>query len=383
MTPRKRFQVKAETIEEAATQLPLLLPWQGSIEKEIDLFIVPRGFEPRACAFAKDLSQRGAKIRGSILIGRYRTNTLDNDRRAEQLLPLLDAIATRAHVECDAETPSNIRNAICMALEGVPVGSPCHVVFDISASSSTFILSTLLTLMALDRPIQLTILYAAAAVYFEPKSEDRGRPPIQWAEDRQREHGVSDVGTNELQPGVHHDHLPGFAISIPSMFGSRLQRCLGHLNLGPHDIEEQEVFWVLPDTDSESHKWRHDAVMQAVLEILYCGEADAPTALPSGTFGHCGALNYTECTRLVLREIERHAGTNISMIHMGTKLQAIGVALALAARPEVSLVHARPEAFSAETYSDGIGHMGQVYFEDLHADVQRLARVGSLNIAAC
>jgi hypothetical protein len=85
----------------------------------------------------------------------------------------------------------------------------------------------------------------------------------------------------------------------------------------------------------------------------------------------------------MLREIERHTGTNLSVIHMGTKLQAIGVAFALAARPEVALVHARPSGFSAGTYSDGVGEMYQIQFEELQAHVRRLAAIGTLKIAAC
>ena len=382
MTERKRFQVSTDSIEAAVTQLPGLARWDGRLG-DVDLLIVPRGFEPRACAFASDLATHGSKIRGTILIGRYRTNTLDNDRRAEELMPLLNAISTRQHIECDAEVPSSIRQAICSVIDPLPTDHPCHVVVDVSAASSTLILSSLLSLMAIDRPIRLTILYATAATYHQPKDEDFGRPTIQWSESDQREQGVSDVGTNELQTGIHHDHLPGFAIAIPSMFGSRLQRCLGHLNLAPHDIDEQEVFWILPDTDSKDHKWRFDAVMRTVLDILYRDANDAPDTLPNGSFGHCGALNYSECARLVLREIERHTATNLSVIHMGTKLQTIGVAFALAARPEVALVHARPSGFSAATYSDGVGEKYQIQFEELQAHVRRLAAIGTLNIAVC
>ena len=380
---RKPFLVKGASVEDAVARLPALEGWGGSFDDEVDLLIVSRGFEKRVCAFPEDLAKRGAKIRGPILLGHYRTNAQDNDLRAEELMPLLDAIATHAHLQCDADTPSAIRDAIHAVLDVQPDQAPCHVVFDISASSSTFILSALLTLLAIDRPIKLTVLYATAAVYHTPQDDDIGRPAMQWAEAQQREQGVSDVGTNELQIGIHHDHLPGFAIAIPSMFGTRLQRCLGHLGLDSLDTEEQEIYWLLPDTDSEDHKWRHDAIMRTVMAILCCSNEETPASLPVGTFGHCGALDYKECARLVMREIERRAGTNVSMIHMGTKLQAVGVALALSARPEVALVHARPEAFTAKSYSDGVGTLHQVVFADVREKVRHLARVGTLQIEAC
>lgn len=383
MSVRKAFLIKADSVEDAVAELPSLEDWRGSFDGEVDLLIVSRGFEKRVCAFPQDLAKRGTKIRGPILLGHYRTNTQDNDLRAEELMPSLDAIATQAHLSCDADTPSAVRDVIHSVLDVLPDQMPCHVVFDISASSSTFILSTLLTLLAMDRPIKLTVLYATAAVYHTPQEDDIGRPAMHWAEERQREQGVSDVGTNELQIGIHHDHLPGFAIAIPSMFGTRLQRCLGHLGLDSVDTEEQEIYWLLPATDSEEHKWRHEAVMRTVMTILCCTDQETPASLPAGTFGHCGALDYKECTRLVMREIERRGGTNVSMIHMGTKLQALGVALALSARPEVSLVHARPEAFTAKSYSDGIGILREVVFTDVREKVRHLSRVGTLQVEAC
>ncbi|WP_448481305.1 hypothetical protein [Pseudoxanthomonas mexicana] len=382
MSVRKPFLVKAASVEDAIAELPSLEEWGGSFDEEVDLFIVSRGFEKRVCAFPDDLVQRGIKVRGPILLGHYRTNGQDNDLRAEELMPLLDAIATQPHLQCDADTPSAVRDAIRAVLDKVPDLAPCHVVFDISASSSTFILSALLTIFSIDRPIRLTVLYATAAVYHTPREDDIGRPAMQWAESNQREQGVSDVGTNELQAGIHHDHLPGFAIATPSMFGTRLQRCLGHLGLDSLNTEEQEIYWLLPDTDSEDHKWRHDAIMRTVLAIM-CSDDETPASLPVGSFGHCGALDYKECARLVMREIERRTGANVSMIHMGTKLQAIGVALALSARPEVSLVHARPEAFTAKSYSDGVGTLRRIVFADVRGNVRYLARVGTLQIEAC
>lgn len=383
MSERKRFVVKAATVEEAVAELPSLTDWSGSIGEEAHLLVVPRGFEERVCAFPRVFADKGIKIHGPIVVGHYRTNQADNDRRAEELDPLLGVIATQAHIGCDADTPSAIQEAINCALRELPSTLRCHVLFDISAASSTFILSVLLTLLAANRPIKLTVLYATALKYHAPPEDSRNKPPMQWAEDSLREQGVSEVSTNELQTGFHHDHLPGFAIVIPSMFGNRLTRCLGHLGLDSHDSDEDEIYWLLPSTESEEHQWRHDAVMRAVLDIVYSADASAPATLPEGAFGECGALDYKECARLVMREIERRAGTNISMIHMGTKLQALGVALALAARPEVALVHARPQAFAAQTYSQGIGALRQVVFEDLRSDLQRLSSVGTLQVAAC
>lgn len=382
MTLRKHFLAKSIDVDEVVTDLPPLHGWTGAIDTPCQLLIVSRGFEERALAVPRKLMNEGVQITGQVLLGRYRTNEGDNDRRAEELIPLLEQICSDLR-ECNADEPSDIRIAVTRAIDNIPADEPLRVVFDISAASSTFILSTLLALFSQTRKLKLTVLYATAERYHEPVAEYRGRPPMQWNEADQRELGVSGVHTNELQTGIHHDHLPGFVIAIPSMFPSRLQRCLGQLAIGSQGSHEQDIYWLLPGTDSNDHKWRHDAVMQAIKDAVYSQSEADPFALPAGSFGNCGALDYKECARLILLEVERKAGTNISFIHMGTKLQALGAALALVARPEVALVYARPQSFAADRYSHGIGDIHCVVFNDILAVRTNLSTIGALTIEAC
>lgn len=380
MTARKRFSVRALSVEDAVAPLPSLEAWSGNMEDDVDLLIVSRGFEDRAGAVPAALASAGCVVRGPVLFGRYRTNEIENDRRAEELAPLFGVISSQESCCCDADVPSDIQEKIERLMSSI-TKIQCHVVIDISAASSTFILSTMLALLHLRRPIKLTVLYASAAEYHEPGAEFRTTPPMQWEGDRQRESGVADVGKNELQNGIHHDHLPNFAIAIPSMFGARLQRCLGYLGLDFQGGEEEEVYWLLPDTDNQDHQWRHDAIMRTI-ETITNKENGGSGERATASFGRCGAQDYRQCVRLLMWEIERRQGKNISLIHMGTKLQAVGVALALAARPEVALVHARPIAFSADSYSRGIGPLWKIVFSDLEVILNRLCSIGTISIMA-
>ena len=67
---------------------------------------------------------------------------------------------------------------------------------------------------------------------------------------------------------------------------------------------------------------------------------------------------------------------------MGSKMQAVGSALALAARLEISLVYARPERFNPSSYSGGIGVMREIRFEMLETVISSLASVGQM-IVVC
>lgn len=70
------------------------------------------------------------------------------------------------------------------------------------------------------------------------------------------------------------------------------------------------------------------------------------------------------------------------MIHMGSKLQAVGAAIALAARPEVALVGARPNSFAARTYSDGCGEIRVIMLETQKEVVEAMAKIGALEIVS-
>jgi hypothetical protein len=109
-------------------------------------------------------------------------------------------------------------------------------------------------------------------------------------------------------------------------------------------------------------------------------EDEAQRVLPAEQWGYCDALDYRACIRLVMNQIEEHSGTNISIIHSGTKLQAVGVALALSARREVALIKSRPQSFSADHYSTGTGSTYIIQLDNLQGINRVLAAIGSFNV---
>jgi hypothetical protein len=332
-------------------------------------------------AIPRQLQAAGSRIAGHALLGRYQTNEADNAEREKDLLPLLaDLGATPSYFLADS--PEDIRRSIAEVL-GDQVSGPKHVLLDISGASSPLIFSAIGALQMAPCPVRLTVAYAAAEHYHEPVTVPRDRPVAEWSEGDLREMGVRDVDVNELFRGIHHDHLPGYAIVFPSMYAPRLQRCLSHLGVGAFSGAEESIYWVLPTTLDPEHVWRQATTTQALVAMIHgqnvSGTAN-PQTLPADRHTHCDVSDYRSSVRIIVEQVDQQLGANLSLIHMGTKLQAIGGALALCGRPEVSLVGARPEAFSAQNYSRGIGHMLSIDLPDLHDVVRRIAEVGMLDV---
>lgn len=384
MSLRRRFSVHARTAAEVVAELPRMHDFDGKTDP-IDVLILASGFEERVVAVPRAILNAGGTILGPTLMGRYRTNREDNERREAELMPILSALGRSPPITFDADSPESILEVIRSALAGQRRGA--HVAFDISGASSTLILSAMAALLRSGLEVRLSIFYAFAAKYHEPHGASRDAPPIAWSEADLSEFGVSEVETNELYPGIHHDLHSSFVIALPSMFPARLRRCLGHLGIEPLSGAESQVHWILPRTDNPDHTWRQKAVRKAVLNVIYgeqmandlAGEIEVSSELPgSNEFIDVG--DYRSCLRSILEMIDSKAGKNLSIVNLGTKVQSVGVALAMAARSEVALVTARPKAFAANTYSEGIGRLLTVTFDDVVGIVQRLGAVGTLSV---
>jgi hypothetical protein len=381
MSVRKKFIVRRHSLDDALATLPPMEKYEGAI-KDIDLFICAAGFEDRVLAVPSNLKSVSKKIVKFALIGRYKTNPEENLKKEGSLNPILMSLGAKLNY-FHADSPEETHKAIQSAILDLSKESALHIALDISGGSSTFIISALNSLLRSDINLDVTIFYTTADVYHAPKTTNAENPIAVWTEEDMRELGVDSVTTNELIPGIHHDHMPNYVIAIPSMFTARMQRGLSHLGIGNLSGADESVYWILPSTEDSSHQWRQSQVEKSLLRMINGdSEADelAVQSLPDGSWSYCDALDYIDCTRTVMSQIDTHFNHNISIIHVGSKLQAVGVSLALAARREVSVVNTRPQSFSAATYSKGQGQIYCIRLENLQAIAIKLAGVGSIDI---
>lgn len=379
MTARKRFIVKKKNISDALAVLPELKLLQDQYI-ELDIFIGSCGFEQRILAVPDALCERNVKVTKKVLLGVYETNPQDNKKRKKELIPKLKKL-NQVIEYFDAESPDEVFKAISLAVGYEKNSRVINVGLDISGSSATLIMSAILSLIRTGVNIDLKVFYTTAALYHEPTAASLNEPVAVWSSSDLREVGVIDVSANELAPGIQHDHLPSYVVALPSMFPARLQRGLSFLGIGTLSGADENVYWILPTTDDPKHQWRQEQVKISLLNMIYGdSEEDASSVLPAEQWEYCDVLDYRGCIRIIMNQIESHSSSNISVIHSGTKVQAVGVALALSSRREVALIKSRPQSFSADQYSSGVGDIYMIHIENLQDVNLALSEVGSFNV---
>ena len=379
---RKHFCVRQKTIDEGIASLPPVQEF-GEPIPPIDLFIGAAGFEERVLAVPNSLKEMGVHITGACLLAQYRTNQSENTARLATLQPQLEELGGTVKF-FDGDSPAQTKNSIDTEISALDSESNNHVVFDVSGASSKLIFSVLASLFATPRSLKLTLLYTEAIQYHEPDPKNRNTPILDWGDEDLREYGVAEVEYNELYKGMHQDHLPGYVVAFPSMFPNRLQRCLSHLGVTPLSSPKSTVHWVIPATPSAEHQWRGVQTMNCLYDLFYADPNQTPESkeIPAGIYTNCDVFDYIQSIKIVMEQIERLDGqANLSLIHMGTKLQAVGAAIALAARPEMALVSSRPNSFAAHRYSKGAGKILVIKFQSQLSIIQVLAGIGSLEIA--
>ncbi|MFI8733775.1 hypothetical protein ACIGII_17015 [Stenotrophomonas sp. NPDC077420] len=374
---RKSFTVRTVKADECIHGLPTLSALED-FDCGIDILILAAGFEERVLAVPGLIASGDVGRIQKILVGRYRTNADDNSARYCQLEPVLTSIGYEV-VEFSADDPYNVSYAIDYAVRELSREST-RVLLDISGASSTMIVAAMSALVKAAGHIALTVTYAEAEIYDCPAEIDgESRVTIQ------RESGVSSDPLYGSFTGHHHDHLPASVIAIPSMYTDRLEACLAHLNVGPITGSEDNLFWVRPATSASQHTWRQEHTRRAVEDLVRRlqgrdGEPGEEGGIRPDDMAVCDTLDYADTVRLLISRIDTLSGRNISIAHMGSKLQAVGVALAAAARSEVSVLTARPASFNAKSYSKGVGKLHQLHFVDLGSTLNSIASIGSLRI---
>lgn len=380
MSERKRFVVRTVTASDCLSELPVLQRFSGG-DDELDVLIAAAGFEERVLAVPQRIRQEGKVVRGAVLVGRYTTNASDNEHRFDELRPLLQAFEVPL-VEFNADDPTEVASVLAEKIGGGPAES-LHVGFDVSGASSTFILAVMAALANLPGDIQLTIYYTTAKEYDEPQSDGVNELVLEAP----REVGTSTDPLSSPFSGHHHDHLPVSVIALPSLYTDRLEACLAHLNVGPITGSSDNLFWLLPATGVSEHKWRQDHTRAAVTDLMLrlqgrSGE-DAPReVIRPDDMVTCDVLDYADTVRRIVTRIDELTGRNISIVHMGSKLQGIGVALAALARSEAAVLTVRPASFNAARYSSGIDDTYVLKFSSLAEVVSTITKIGSLEVSS-
>lgn len=394
----KHAHVRQIGFDEIIPTLPIVEPWDELINRPIDIFITALGFEDRAVAIPKAIAcclSGSATSRHALgVVCCYGTNSQDNEHNRELISTALATFCGN-QVDVDADSPQEIEKFLGdQIMRLVEVRAPVEVVFDISASSGNLILSVMHTLLRYRNSVSLRLLYSEPACYF-PKREEYDIDPEALVlracdtgnADSPQEYGVEDVQINELYPGMDGENRPEFVIAVPALRTGRLVRCLQHLSDQPLSAPDKYVFWILSEPPASDLKWRQELqrrVVKNTLSSIVGFSVNDPLApqLRTENYTTCSTRDYRSILRRVVEEADRKLGYNLSIVHMGSKLQAIGISLALNVRDEITACFARPIQYNPSRYSEGLGPMWQLDMPDLAGVVERLGQVGLLTFTA-
>lgn len=370
MTARKSFSVRKRSVEEAMLEFPAIRPVEN-LECNADVLVLAAGFEERVRAFPELLNASPGSRFKVILVGRYQTNPEDNDLRFNQVEPLLRQMSSDIRY-VDADVPEDVLRSVLRISESI---NPSSILFDISGASSSFIFSVLGSLSQVLPDVSARIVYAEAARYSVARRSSDGDEVLEAPE-----LGVATVWNNAVFPGRHQDSAGSHIIAFPSHSVLRVARCLNFCGEAVETLAERNVLWVLPRTTNEEHIWRRQETIEVIRKLMAQSDVNSDCGPLKPSFEEaqvdCETHSPADAARIVLREADARSGQNLYLVHMGSKLQAVGAAFAVAARSEISVVHARPQKFVPSAYSDGIGRKYIIDIGDVGAMVKNLSAVG-------
>lgn len=379
--------------EDVAQVLPEVHPFFCP-EEVVNIFICALGFEDRALAIPNRISEstwyRTNRIEKAIVCS-YTTNFQENELQRESLERAISQFCNKK-IELPGDSPGELARALrSELLITFEAKQSVRVIFDISAASGNLILSVMhvLTEFSLNKQISLIIAYSEPEEYFpsEDNYQEAGDELVLRAccagdGSSPHEHGVSEVEINELYPGNSQDNRQEYIIAIPSYRTGRLARCLQRLTDEPLADPDKFIHWVLGVPPNNERLWRLDLQKRVIRRLLsdLAGNTDESSckALTQQNHSLVSTLDYRQIMKLMFQRVDLNLGKNISVVHMGSKLQAIGVSLALSARPEVTVCSAKPTRYNTAQYSGGIGPAWHIKFSDLASIVETMRKVGTL-----
>lgn len=382
MSQPKRCSLRKVSIDEALVDMPAIEVFNPDNLPLIDILVSAKGFEERVLEIPRRLMESGRLRQGVLVVlGSYQTNQDDNDRR---FLELEEGIAgaSPSIQFFDADFPEN---AIAQ-LEALfsDHASVTNLLFDVSGASTTLIFSVVSALARHFRG-NVFVTYASAEKYYPDEGNDalgaEQRHSLSFTSESPKDSGTSEAAVHPAFRGVQQDSQPVHLLAVPGVGSDdRFKRSVAYIAEDVGTDLSDAITLVLPFTDAPEHKFRHELLAEYVTQ-QFVGAAVADKGRADGlAIVRCDYLDYRHMARVVLETADKMLGQNVWLIHLGTKMQSLGGALALCARSEVGLAFARPKAFDATHYSSGVGACSLISLGNVRSLVSEIGSVGTLRV---
>ncbi len=332
------------------------------------LFLCALGFEPRCLTLPGHLSEIGYRSRRSAYL-KYATNLDDNNLNLSELEHHLHVVSTPVDsLDADAaDFPIRLRSLLDLVVSEAE-SKPASVTLDISVMANRLLLRSMKVLLEYD--ICVRIIYSEAGVY-HPTIQEYEQDPARWTgcDSLGLERGVSEVMPSIDHPGHALDPLPDCLILFPSFKPERSRAVISFVDPSLLANPAGKVVWVLGEPHLLEDRWRLDLMKR----INGIGEG-TPQYLVS-TFDYRETLRALE--DLYSEKSERHT---ITVSPLGSKMQALGIALFCYMHPDVRVIFSIPTEYNAFQYSEGCKAMWEIKFGNLSELRRNLGDVGRLRV---
>jgi hypothetical protein len=334
-----------------------------------DLFLCALGFEPRCLTLPGRLKDAGYRA-GRAAYFNYATNLDDNRVNLPELESHLRTIAPKVEPpDADGlDFPTRLRSLLELMMREAQAKPP-RVTLDVSVTANRLLLRCMKVLLEYD--ICIRIIYSEAAIYHPTKVEYDQEATRREGDDSSfgLERGVSDVMPSVDHPGHALDPLPDFLILFPCFKAERSMAVIAFVDPSLVANPGGKVVWLLGVPHLEEDRWRLDAMR----EINAIGE-DVPQYEVS-TFDYKETLRRFES--LHADKSETHT---ITVSPLGSKMQALGIALFCYMHPDVRVIFSTPKEYNAVQYSVGCKAVWEIDFGAAGERRRRLDEVGTLRI---
>lgn len=329
------------------------------------IFIGILGFEERCLTIPEGLAKGSSHNANKAFYFRYSTNQADNKKNEERLLSALSKISKSVEaLNCDV--PEFSVEFRAKLNEYNTTGTSLNVVIDISGCSSMPLLLALKVLFEID--VQLHILYAEAGIY-HPTPEEWKTARAEYIEEEGfgLAKGVGLVLPSPEHPGSRRDNLPELILAFPTFKPERSKAIIYHVDPSVASNPTDRVIWFIGKPHLSDNAWRMDAIRD-INQIT-----DAMRHYFVSTFEYKDALIHLN--RAWEENSEKY---HITVSPLGSKLQAVGIALFWQMHQEVSMVFAIPKEYNAKQYSEGCSGTWIIPFGSTRNVVNLLQCVGDL-----
>lgn len=332
-----------------------------------DLFFCTLGFEPRCLSIPMALKDEGYKVHGAVYF-QYGTNHDENDLNRPALSAILEHIADSVSpMEVDSPDFGNrLRSAIKAACDSA--NGPPKITLDISVAANRLLVTCMK--IFLEYNVDLRILYSEASVYHPTRLEYEHQKTANSTEVQAGlEQGVSDVMVSREFPGVHLDPQPDALLLFPNFKSERSGAVISFVDPSLASNPGEKIVWLLGLPHLPDNAWRVDALR------YYNGITSDMPQYEVSTFDYKDTLRTLDQLHSVMS-----VDYKLTISPLGSKMQALGVALFCWMHPDVRVILAVPQQYNAAQYSEGCSDKWQLNFGALSKIRKVMERVGTFHI---